>query len=264
MEAQKLSFFLLLLLSAALPPPSLISAKELCNSNDKKVLLQIKADLGNPYALASWLSNTDCCTWYAVTCNSNNRINQILVQYDNKLTSTIPSAVADLPYLELIFFHKLPHLTGTIPESITKLTRLTQLWITWTNVTGFPDFISKIPTLTYINLSFNNLTGTIPPSLSVLNNVNYVDLSRNKLTGPIPESFGSFKQASNFYLILSHNELSGSIPKSLTKLTLQNFNVSNNKLCGHIPQGGSLQRYTEYEYLHNECLCGSPLLLACK
>ncbi|GAB2235590.1 hypothetical protein Droror1_Dr00026019 [Drosera rotundifolia] len=264
MEAKKLSFFLLLLLSAALPPPSSISAKELCNSNDKKVLFQIMEGFGTVFQ--SWNSDTDCCkNWYGVKCNlANNRVNDIYITYDSEINSTIPSVIADLPYLEVLELHKLPNLVGTIPESITKLKFLRLLWITWTNVTGFPDFISKIPSLTYINLSFNNLTGTIPPSLSVLDNVNYVDLSRNKLTGPIPESFGSFKQALNFYLFLSHNELSGSIPESLTKLTLQNFNVSFNKLCGQIPQGGSLQlNNTEYEYLHNECLCGSPLP-ACK
>ncbi|KAL9254372.1 Polygalacturonase inhibitor-like protein [Drosera capensis] len=253
---------LLILLSATVPPTSMISAKELCNTHDKKVLFQIKEGFGSVFP--SWNSDTDCCTdWYGVQCNSNNRVNNIDISYDSDIKSTIPSVIADLPYLEILELHKLPNLVGTIPESITKLKYLSYLWITWTNVTGFPDFISKIPTLTYINLSFNNLTGTIPPSLSVLDNVNYVDLSRNKLTGPIPESFGSFKQASNFYLILSHNELSGSIPESLTKLTLQNFNVSYNKLCGQIPQGGNLQSYDQYEYFHNKCLCGSPLP-ACK
>ncbi|TKY62563.1 Polygalacturonase inhibitor [Spatholobus suberectus] len=36
-------------------------ASELCNPEDKKVLLQIKNDLNNPYLLASWDPNTDCC-----------------------------------------------------------------------------------------------------------------------------------------------------------------------------------------------------------
>ncbi|GAB2266941.1 hypothetical protein Dimus_001928 [Dionaea muscipula] len=264
MEAHRLPILaiLLLLFSITSPPSSLCGAT--CNRHDKEVLLKIKAELGNPYALTSWSADTDCCVdWYAVTCNADNRTNQILVQYDSNLKSTIPSIISELPYLELIFFHKLPGLVGTIPESITKLKLLTQLWITWTNVTGFPDFITKIPTLTYINLSFNNLTGTIPAALAGLPSVNYVDLSRNKLTGPIPASFGSFKQASNFYLILSNNQLSGSIPASLTKLTLQNFNVSFNKLSGQIPQGGSLQSYDQYAYLHNKGLCGSPLP-ACK
>ncbi|GAB2266933.1 hypothetical protein Dimus_001921 [Dionaea muscipula] len=220
----------LLLLSATVPPHSLVAAK--CNAHDKKVLLQIKADLGNPYALASWLPDADCCTdWYAVTCNADDRINGILVQYDSNLSSTIPAAVGDLPFLELIFFHKLPHLVGNIPESITKLKHLSQIRITWNNLTGsVPGFLSKIKSLTEIELSFNNLSGSIPPSLSSLPSLTFLALDRNKLTGSIPDSFGSL--ASGFYLELSHNQLTGPVPGSLGKVNFTSIDLSRNRLTG--------------------------------
>ncbi|GMH08193.1 hypothetical protein Nepgr_010033 [Nepenthes gracilis] len=219
----------LLLFVSTLPPISLSA----CSSHDKEVLLRIKEDLGNPYVLASWLKDTDCCTdWYAVGCNStNDRINLISIQYSN-LSGEIPAAVGDLPYLQTIFFHKLPNLVGTIPETITALKFLQQLRITWTNITGtVPDFLSKIKSLNNINLSFNNLTGSIPSSLSELPDIRTIDLSRNKLTGSIPETFGSF-EIQDFYIIWSHNQLSGPIPGSLGAQNFTKLDFSRNDLTG--------------------------------
>ena len=61
------------------------------------------------------------------------------------------------------------------------------------------------------------------------------------------------------FLDLNHNSLTGSIPDQWTQLDLQTFNVSYNRLCGRIPQGGDLQRFDVYAYLHNKCLCDAPL-----
>jgi hypothetical protein len=63
------------------------------------------------------------------------------------------------------------------------------------------------------------------------------------------------------WLDINHNNIYGKTPVALTKVEyLQQFNVSYNKLCGEIPQGGTLQdNFDEYAYLHNKCLCGPPL-----
>ncbi|RHN62744.1 putative leucine-rich repeat domain, L domain-containing protein [Medicago truncatula] len=59
---------------------------------------------------------------------------------------------------------------------------------------------------------------------------------------------------------LRNNKIYGTLPKGLRKLKfLSEFNVSYNSLCGEIPIGGELQRFDEYCYAHNKCLCGSPL-----
>ncbi|GMH29368.1 hypothetical protein Nepgr_031211 [Nepenthes gracilis] len=224
--------FSLLLFATTLPPP----AVSVCNSHDKAVLLKIKEDFGNPYVLASWKSSTDCCKeWYAVKCNTTtHRITVISLQYDDNLSGHISAAVGDLPYLEFMLFHKLPKLTGTIPQTVAKLKYLQYLWISWTNITGpVPAIIGKIKSLQYINLQFNNLTGSIPPSLSSLPNLGYLDLSRNKLTGSIPPSFGSF-QNQNFYLKLSHNQLSGQIPSSLGDGVFNTVDLSRNMLTGDV------------------------------
>ncbi|KAI9120091.1 hypothetical protein K1719_009060 [Acacia pycnantha] len=305
----------------------------LCNPADKKYLLQFKQDLNNPYMLASWNPDTDCCYWNAVKCDrKTHRIISLTILYSGPFTNfsfQIPPSIANLSYLRTLILHKLPILTGRLPPAISNLTTLTYLTISWTNVSGpVPDFLSQLKNLQFLDLSFNNLTGSIPSSLSQLPNLISLRLDRNTLTGPIPDSFGSFNSSPS--LFLSHNQLSGTIPASLanqdpTRIELQRnrlegdaymlfgpnkttqmvdlsrnllafdiskvefptslisldlnhnmiygklpeglkavdflqmFNVSYNRMCGEIPQGGRLQTFDVSSFFHNKCLCGSPL-----
>ncbi|MED6158006.1 hypothetical protein PIB30_028828 [Stylosanthes scabra] len=325
---------LLILCVSVLLVSAAVGAKERCNPQDKKALLQLKKDLNNPYVLASWNPDEDCCTWYCVECDS--KTNRIItfsiylsVPEGKNFTAQIPNSIAGLPYLQTLELHHLPYLTGPLNPAIAKLTNLNFIRITRTNISGpVPAFLGQLKNLNFLDLSFNNLTGSIPPELAQLPKLETLHLDRNHLTGPIPPSFGSFK-SNNPYVYLSHNNLSGPIPPSflklnfttldlsrnklvgdasglfgadkgtqtidlsrnqfafdlskvkfpktliyldlnhnkiygeipaqLTSLDLQFLNVSYNRLCGKIPVGGRLQDQDVYSYLHNKCLCGSPL-----
>ncbi|KAL8133487.1 polygalacturonase inhibitor 1-like [Apium graveolens] len=210
-------------------------AAEKCNPKDKKVLLKIKQDLGNPYHLASWNPDTDCCDWYVVDCDPKiNRINALTV-FQANISGQIPAAVGDLPFLETLLFRHITNITGEIPSAIAKLTRLKTVRLSWTNLTGpVPSFFSKLKTLTYLDLSFNQLSGSIPPSLSLLPSLLALHLDRNRLTGTIPESFGAFTGSSPPDLFLSHNQLTGSVPKTLGNMNFTRIDLSRNKLEGDI------------------------------
>ncbi|KAL3533884.1 hypothetical protein ACH5RR_007405 [Cinchona calisaya] len=243
--------------------------------------------------------------------------------FSRNISGQITPAVGDLPQ-SLIH----PNLVGEIPSSISKLSEhLTFLKLSWTNLSGpVPSFLSQLKNLHFLDLSFNNLSGSIPPPLSELPNLIAHHLNRNKLTGNIRESLGKFAGNTTPDLYLSHNMLTGPVPKSfgdlnfsgeidlsrnklegdpsflfgknktvqvvdlsrnlfqfdiskvefsenlvyldlnhnkISELELQFFNVSYNKLCGQIPQGGKLKRFDLYSYFDNICLCGDPLP-ACK
>ncbi|XP_047342605.1 polygalacturonase inhibitor-like [Impatiens glandulifera] len=227
----------LILLFCLQSAPAISGAAVRCNPQDKKVLLQIKKDLGNPYHLSSWNTQIqkDCCDWYSLDCDlKTNRVIALTI-FQSNLSGQIPPSVGDLSYLQQIVFHKLPNLVGTIPQTITKLTHLTRLDVSWTNISGpIPDFISQLNNLNTLDLSFNYLTGNIPSSLSELTNLNYLNLHGNKLTGSIPDSFGTFKGNPDLYLILSHNQLTGNVPKSLADLKLTKLDFSRNNLQGDI------------------------------
>eukprot|EP00762_Andalucia_godoyi_P003573 ANDGO_04360.mRNA.1 MDIS1-interacting receptor like kinase 2 len=94
-----------------------------------------------------------------------------------------------------------------------------------------------------LDLSANQLIGSIPPSLGNLSHLQFLDLFSNQLTGSIP-SLGLQLQ----FLILSSNRLEGSIPESLGNLVLlQYLDLDSNELSGTIPD--SLGRLTELVYL---------------
>jgi hypothetical protein len=213
---------------------SSLSRTEKCNPYDKKALLVIKNDFGNPYVFTQWDPKTDCCSeWYGVKCDqTTNRVISIYVNSPDSLSGQIPASVANLPTLEALTFSDQPNLTGPIQPAIAKIKNLNSLQITFTNMSGpVPDFLGDLKKLNYINLSFNNFSGTIPSSLSKLPELNYLRLDRNKLTGTIPETFGDFK-AKEFSLFLSHNQLSGKIPITLGRVDFDRFDFSRNQLVG--------------------------------
>jgi len=216
--------------------PFPVAFSERCHPQDKKVLLQFKKELNNPYLLASWDPKEDCCDWYCVSCDEQtNRISDVFLQSsvpDPDVSGQIPPSVGDLPYLQSLTFHHFPNLVGPIQPTIAKLTKLKSLFITNTVISGpIPDFLAQLKNLELIKLSFNSLSGSIPSSLSQLPNLGSLQLDRNKLTGPIPASFGSFKKPGPD-LILSHNQLSGPIPASLGNLDPDRIDFSRNKLEG--------------------------------
>ena len=165
---------------------TIATSKDLCNQNDKNTLLKIKKSLNNPYHLASWHPETDCCSWYCLECGDatvNHRVISLTI-FAGQISGQIPPEVGDLPYLQNLMFHRITNITGQIPSTITKLKHLRSLRLSWLNLTGpVPDFLSQLMNLEYLSLAFNQLSGSIPSSLSLLPKLSYVDLSRNRLTG---------------------------------------------------------------------------------
>ncbi|CAI9100112.1 OLC1v1037042C2 [Oldenlandia corymbosa var. corymbosa] len=179
----------------SLPSPSLAAAK--CNANDKAALLQIKAAMNNAYYLASWDPNTDCCSWYDVTCDSSGRVTRLEIFDDTDVTGSISPAIGNLPYLNFIDINALPKLSGSIPSSITKLTRLTFLRLKGNNLSGpIPTAIGNLNKLTFLDVSSNSLSGSIPASATKLTNLDAFHFENNNLCGAIPQggklqSFGT-------------------------------------------------------------------------
>ncbi|CAL5362828.1 unnamed protein product [Camellia sinensis] len=220
-----------LLISLSLPSSSL-SEPEHCNSEDKKVLLEIKAT--QPEYLASWNPAIDCCDWAGVECDETTSRVIALAIFGGNFSGQIPPVVGNLKYLESLVFRKLPNLTGKIPFAITKLIHLKEIRLSWTNLSGpVPSFFALLKNLTFLDLAFNNLTGSIPPELAQLTNLGAIHLDRNKLTGTIPESFGKFTGTVPD-LYLSHNQLTGPVPKSFGNLNFTVLDFSRNQLSGDL------------------------------
>ncbi|EEC83186.1 hypothetical protein OsI_28433 [Oryza sativa Indica Group] len=98
-----------------------------------------------------------------------------------------------------------------------------------------PTDLSKLNKLVSLNLNHNLFTGTLPLDIGRLSRINSIYLSYNRIEGQIPQSLGNITQL--IFLSVSNNLLDGSIPISLGNLTkLQYMDLSGNALMGQIPQ----------------------------
>ncbi|EPS70789.1 polygalacturonase-inhibiting protein 4 [Genlisea aurea] len=207
---------------------------------------------------------------------------QELYLYGNRLSGPIPeflSRMQSLTTLRLID----NGFSGTIPASLSDLRNLSYLTLHSNKLTGtIPDSFGNFSTqLQVLELEDNRLSGEVPRSLGNLDSLTEIHLQNNEFTGDASFLFGTNKSAGEIYLgnnafefnfsdvgipsglwglDISRNKIFGSIPEGLATLTgLVVLNVSDNDLCGEIPQAGKLQTFNNSAYRKNKCLCGNPL-----
>jgi hypothetical protein len=131
--------------------------------------------------------------------------------------------------------------------------RVTNLELSGNNLVGsIPKSIGNLNQLTGINFGYNQLTGSIPNDIGSLINLSSLILGGNQLTGNIPASIGNLPL--KYYLWLSQNRLSGSIPASFDKLTqLNDLRLDNNQLSGAVPAGiGALPQLKVFSVFNNQ------------
>ena len=110
--------------------------------------------------------------------------------------------------------------------------------------------MGSLSKLTVLDLSMNDLNGTIPAKLGDLSALTVLDLSMNDLNGTIPAKLGDLSALTE--LNLHSNQLTGSIPADLGSLrALKVLDLHSNQLTGIIPtELESLSALTKL-YLHD-------------
>ena len=120
----------------------------------------------------------------------------------------------------------------------------------WRGITVVNNSVQKV------DLSYNNLVGTIPAELKNLTNLELLVLPGNQLTGAIPPELGNLTSLTQLHLY--KNQLTGNIPTELGNLTsLTQIRLEGNQLTGNIPS--ELGNLTELErlYLNDNKLTGA-------
>ncbi|XP_050114176.1 receptor-like protein 6 isoform X4 [Malus sylvestris] len=134
--------------------------------------------------------------------------------------------------------------------------------ITVTNKGLEMELVKILTVFTYIDISCNNFSGSIPAEVGQLKSLYGLNLSINSFTGPIPSSLGNLRQLES--LDLSNNSLSGQIPVEFGGLTFLSFmDVSNNQLVGKIPISTQISTFPAESFAGNKGLCGPPSLVKC-
>ncbi|XP_050143360.1 receptor-like protein 35 [Malus sylvestris] len=152
--------------------------------------------------------------------------NSLLVLYNGS-----NSSYSSFP--QIMYFNLASNKLRTFPVFLRNQTNLTELDLSENQIQGqLPNWIWKLDSLVYLNVSYNALESLEAPFLNSTSPVSMIDLHSNQLKGPIsivPPNVG--------YLDYSDNHFSSSIPISICNASdLGTLDLSNNSLSGEIPQ----------------------------
>ncbi|GFY99984.1 leucine-rich repeat protein kinase family protein [Actinidia rufa] len=243
-------------------------------SSEGLSLLSLKSAVdSNSAAFPDWNEDDPTpCHWTGITCTNitgviDPRVVGVSLAGKN-LRGYIPSELGTLVYLRRLNLHG-NNFYGSVPDQLFNASSLHSLFLYSNNLSGYlPPSLCNLPRLQNLDLSNNSIAGC--PAIFRLGfgrempNLVQLDLSANDLTGSVPEDIGELKSLSGT-LNLSFNHLSGPIPKSMGDLPMTvSFDLRNNNFTGEIPQTGSFGNQGPTAFLNNPALCGFPLKKQCE
>ena len=115
-----------------------------------------------------------------------------------------------------------------------------------------PSEIGLLEKLNYLELNLNHLSGEIPESIVNIENLCELTLSSNDFTGEIPSWLGKLKNLA--YLFLDNNSFTGAIPESIGDMEkLELLLLDYNQLSGTIPCSlSNLKSIRQLAFMHNQ------------
>ncbi|XP_071738685.1 receptor kinase-like protein Xa21 [Rutidosis leptorrhynchoides] len=180
----------------------------------------------------------------------------------NRLTGKISSTIGKLQKLQFVVFNDNQFL-GPIPDTIGNWSMINRLGIDSNELEGIiPLSLGNCYRLKVLYRDNNRLSGNIPKQLLQLSSLSIgVDLSHNNLSGSLPSEIGDLKMLS--FLKLSHNDLSGNIPSSLSGCSsLSYLYINDNLFQGMLqPSLSSMRGLVELDLFHNNLSGNIPRFL---
>ncbi|EPS58386.1 hypothetical protein M569_16428 [Genlisea aurea] len=137
-------------------------------NSEGTALITLRTRLSDPSnVLRSWDPTlVNPCTWFHVTCNSDNHVVRLDLGNSN--------------------------ISGTLGPELGELKDLQYLELYRNDIGGkIPDEIGNLDNLISIDLYGNKLEGTIPNSIANLKSLRFLRLDHNKLTGSIPRELAT-------------------------------------------------------------------------
>ncbi|KAF3787612.1 Receptor protein kinase [Nymphaea thermarum] len=186
----------------------------------------------------------DPCSWPHVVCDGN-RVTSIQVA-NAGISGTLPPSISKLSKLTTLGLQN-NRLTGPVP-SLTGLTFLQNLYLDNNNFSSIPSgAFSGLTNLQTVRLDYNQFSPwPVPTELAQSTSLKSFTASKANAVGTIPDFFGRLPNLQE--LKLSYNNLSGGIPSSFAKSGIQILWLNNQqgeKLSGSISVLGQMPELTQ-------------------
>ena len=177
----------------------------------KRVLMDLYNSLDGPNwkDQGNWGTDKPFTDWKGVWLSP--QFQQLHLVISNRgVKGQLPESLGDLAdWLTDFQLGDEPGLTGTLPESFAKLTKLQDFRINRTGFESLPDMFANMPELNYVSIGSNHsLTGPIPESIGLSDVMNKLYINDNYFTG---SAYGSWVKLGDHFSI-NNNCLSGEIP----------------------------------------------------
>lgn len=197
---------------------------------DVYAINNLYASLGAP-PIPGWILNGgDPCveSWQGVRCVGPNITGIIL--NDANLGGELGDKLANFTSIITIDLRN-NHIGGSLPENLPITTR--EFFLSENQISGsIPSSLSDLTLLTAMSLNNNLLTGDLPDSFQFLGGLTNLDLSFNGLTGSLPPSMQSLASLTTMHI--QNNQLAGTLD-IIQDLPLMDLNIENNLFSGPVP-----------------------------
>lgn len=193
----------------------------------------------------NWLSSFNECEWQGVEC------------FDSEFVQII-----ELPRqgikgdLGLMFADSVEDSedSNVFIEMHQALPLLTTIDLSYNDLSGtLPASIAGFPFLTVLELHGNSLSGTIPASyFDKLTSLQQLNVGENKLSGTLPSEIGNLSELRGLHLHV--NNFRGQLPSEIGNLSfLSHSRIVGNEFSGTLPtEIGQLERLIELQYSNNQ------------
>ena len=133
---------------------------------------------------------------------------------------------SNMSTLQWLYVYSNGSIAGPLPD-FSKNTQMSGIYIRNTNTNGpLPNLVSN-PSLYYLRLDSNAMTGTVPAWST--NSLRYVFCYNNQIAGSLP----ALNTPYLYYLYLQNNNISGNLPLMGGAIRLQRLYLNSNSITGY-------------------------------
>jgi Leucine-rich repeat (LRR) protein len=140
-------------------------------------------------------------------------LKSLAIQY-TQINGSIPPEIGNLVNLEQLFILG-NNFSGVLPDAIGNLVNVQMFSFSEANISGtIPSSFSNLQNVRYLGI-IANLTGTIPAWIGELPSLSDLNLSGNQFSGSVPAGLYNAAIPFPIYIYLDYNNLSGTLPNDI-------------------------------------------------